>query len=169
MAQLLQGGHRDGDAGGRHNRTNEQCAVKFRAAHCSKAIERAVQQRTAHQRHKDADTSNQGCNGARTHKLLQVGAKAGAEHKQHNADFRKDRDGVTGLYQIQKAGANQQASKNLADNLRCLALAGDQRKEFCAQNNNRQIAKNGIHEISSPLGQSFIFVYSFSTLCSSLQ
>ena len=45
----------------------------------------------------------------------------------------------------------EQAGKDLAHNLRGLTFTGDQRKELCAQDNDRQIAKNGIHELSSLL------------------
>ncbi len=42
VAQLLQGGHRDGHAGGGHNGANEQSPVKLRAAHCCKAVESTI-------------------------------------------------------------------------------------------------------------------------------
>ena len=42
VAQLLQGGHRDGHAGGGHNGANEQSPVKLRAAHCCKAVEGTI-------------------------------------------------------------------------------------------------------------------------------
>ena len=151
VAQLLQRGHRDRYAGGRHDRADEQRAVKLRAAHGRKAIECAVEQRAAHQRHKNADTGDEGRNRACAQQLLQVCAKAGRKHQQHNADLRKGRDCITGLHQIQKAGSDKQTGKDLAHDLRGLAFTGDQRKELCAQDNDRQISKNGIHEISSLL------------------
>ena len=42
VAQLLQGSHRDGHAGGGHNGANEQSPVKLRAAHCCKAVEGTI-------------------------------------------------------------------------------------------------------------------------------
>ena len=151
MAQLLQRCHRDGHACCGHNRADKQCAEEFRAADCRKAVECAVEQRAAHQRHKNADAGDEGRNGACAQQLLQVCAKAGRKHQQHNADLRKGRDCITGLHQIQKAGSDKQAGKDLAHNLRGLAFTGDQRKELCAQDNDRQIAKNGIYELSSLL------------------
>jgi len=64
LPQLLQGGHRDGNASGGHDRTDEECAVKFRAADLPQAKECAVQQRAANQRNKDADTGDQRGDGA---------------------------------------------------------------------------------------------------------
>ena len=130
VAQLLQRGHRDRYAGGRHDRADEQRAVKLRAAHGRKAVERTVEQCAAHQRHQNADTGDEGCDGACAQQLLQVGAKAGREHKQYHADLSKGGNGIVGLHQIQKAGANQQAGDDLADYLRCPALAGYKTKEF---------------------------------------
>ena len=42
VAKLLQGGHRDGHAGGGHDGTDEQSPVKLRAAHCCKAVEGTI-------------------------------------------------------------------------------------------------------------------------------
>ena len=87
MAQLLQRRHRDGDARRRHDGADEEGTVELGAAHRRKAVECAIQQRTAYQRHKDADAGDQRRNGACAHQLLQVRAKAGGEHQQNNADF----------------------------------------------------------------------------------
>lgn len=107
-----------------------QCAIKFRAAHGGKAVERTVEQRAAHQRHQNADTGDKRCDGACAQQLLQVGAKAGREHKQYHADLSEGGNGIVGLHQIQKAGIQQQAGDDLADYLRCPALAGYKTKEF---------------------------------------
>ena len=170
MAQLLQRRHRDGDTRRRHDGADEQCAVELRAAHRRKAVECAIQQRTAYQRHKDADAGDQRRNGACAHQLLQVRAKAGGEHQQHHTDFRKNRDGVAGLHQVQQARSDDQAGNDFAHDLRGLAFAGDQRKELCAQNDDRQVTEHGIHEISSPyLLLDVSYPYSFSTLRRRLQ
>ena len=170
VAQLLQGCHRNGHAGGRHDGADEQCAVKLRAAHRRKAVECAIQQRTAYQRHKDADAGDQRRNGACAHQLLQVRAKTGGEHQQHHTDFRKNRDSVAGLHQVQQARSDDQAGNDFAHDLRGLAFAGDQRKELCAQNDDRQVTEHGIHEISSPyLLLDVSYPYSFSTLRRRLQ
>ena len=42
VTQLLQGGHRDGHAGGGHDGTDEQRTVELRAAHCGKAVEGTI-------------------------------------------------------------------------------------------------------------------------------
>ena len=70
LPQFLQGGHRDGNAGGGHDRTDEECAVEFRAADLPQAEERAVQQRAANQRNKDADTGDQRGDGACAEQLF---------------------------------------------------------------------------------------------------
>ena len=44
VAQLLQGCHRNGHAGGRHDRADEQGTVELRAAHGREAVQRTVQQ-----------------------------------------------------------------------------------------------------------------------------
>ena len=42
VAQLLQGGHRDGHTGSGHNGADEQRPVELRAANCGKAVERTI-------------------------------------------------------------------------------------------------------------------------------
>ena len=150
VTKFLQRCHCDGNAGGCHDGADEQRTVKLRAAHCRKAVERAIQQRAAHQRHKHAHAGDQRSDGAGAHQLFQVRAQAGGEHQQHDADFGEDGNGIASLYQVQQARPDEQTGDDLAHDLRGLALAGDQRKEFSAQNNDRQVTKNGIHEISSP-------------------
>ena len=130
LAKLLQGCHRDGNAGCRHNGADEQCFIKFRTADSTQTIERTIQQRTAHQGNKNTHAGNQSCNGAGFHQLLQVGAKAGGEHQQNNADFRKDRDGIAELNNPQQRGANQQTGDDLAHHLGCLEFAGNQAKKL---------------------------------------
>ncbi len=153
-----------------HNRANTNSARKIPAAHCSKSHRtRCASSVPPTSGTKDADTGNQSCNGARTHKFFRLVPRPVAEHKQHNADFRKDRDGVT-RFVPDSEGRGQSAGQQESRRQPAVpCTCGRPAQKFCAQNNNRQIAKNGIHEISSPLGQSFISIYSFSTLCSSLQ
>ena len=125
MAQLLQRCHRDGHAGCGHNRADKQCAEEFRAADCRKAVECAVEQRTANQRYKHTDAGNQRSNRPGPHQFFQVGAKSCGKHQQHNTDFSKNGDRVVDLHQI--------------------ARAGSQAKKLGAQNNNCQITEDGIH------------------------
>ena len=47
LAQLLQGGHGDGDAGGRHDGADEEGTVELGATHRRKAVEEAVEQGAA--------------------------------------------------------------------------------------------------------------------------
>ena len=97
-------------------------------------------------------------------------AAVNSGHQQHHTDFRKNRDGVAGLHQVQQARSDDQAGNDFAHDLRGLAFAGDQRKELCAQNDDRQVTEHGIHEISSPyLLLDVSHPYSFSTLRRRLQ
>ena len=96
-----------------------------------------------------ANGSDQGGDGAGLDQLFQVGAEAGGEHEHHNADLRKDGDGVADLHQVQHAGADQQTGDDLTHHLRSLALARHQSEEFRAQDYDCQISKQRIHGLSS--------------------
>ena len=130
LPQLLQGGHRDGNAGGGHDRADEECAVELWAADLPQAKEGTIQQRAAYQRYKHADASDQRSDGACTQQLFQVGAKAGGEHQQHNANLGKDRDRVADLHEVQQAGTDEQTGENLTDDLGRLTFTGDQTAKF---------------------------------------
>jgi hypothetical protein len=151
MAHLLQGRHRDGNAGSRHDGANEKRLVKLRAAHGSKPIEDAIKERTARQRHSHTHAGDEGGNGAGFDQLLQVGAKAGGEHQQHHADLRKDRDGIADVDQIQHTRADQQARDDLAHHLRGLALAGRQPEELGREDDDGEVSKDRIHSNNLPL------------------
>ncbi len=145
LAQLLQGGHGDGDAGGRHDGADEEGTVELGAAHRRKAVEEAVEQGAARQRHRHAHAGDEGGDGASPHQLLQVGAEAGVEHQQHDADLGEDGDGVAGLDEIQQTGPDDEARDDLAHHLRCPAFAGQQRKELGADEDDGEIPEDGIH------------------------
>ena len=142
VPQLLQRGHRDGHAGGRHDGADEEGLIELRAAHGPKAVERAVQQRAARQRHRHADAGDEGGDGACLEQLLQVGAKAGGEHQQHHADLGKDLNGIAGVHQPQKTGADEQARDDLAHHLRRAQLAGYQPEKLGAEHDDGKVAEN---------------------------
>ena len=148
MAQLLQGRHRNGHAGGRHDGADEQGTVELRAAHGREAVERTVQQGAAHQRNGYAHAGDQGGDGASLDKFLQIGAKARGEHQHDHADLRKGGDGITGLHEVQDARTDDQTGKDLTHHLRGLALAGHQAKELCAEDDDCQVTENRIHKES---------------------
>ena len=148
VAQFLQGRHRNGHAGGGHDGADEQCTVELRAAHGREAVERTVQQGAAHQRNGNAHAGDQGGDGAGFDEFLQIGAKARGEHQHDHADLRKGGDGVTGLHEVQDARTDEQAGNDLAHHLRCLALAGHETKELCAEDDNCQVTENQIHKES---------------------
>ena len=148
LAQLLQGGHGDGDAGGRHDGADEERPIKLRAAQRREAVEQAVEQGAARQRHRHAYAGDEGGDGACPHQLLQVGAEAGGEHQQHDAYLSKNGDGVAGLHEIQQTGTDDKTCDDLAHHLRRPAFAGEQREELGADEDEGEIPKDGIHRRS---------------------
>ena len=148
LAQLLQGGDGDGDAGGRHDGADEERPIKLRAAQRRKAVEQAVEQGAACQRHGHAHAGDEGSDGTGPHQLLKVGAEAGGEHQQHDAYLSKNGDGVAGLDEVQQTGTDDKTCDDLAHHLRRPAFAGEQREELGADEDEGEIPKDGIHRRS---------------------
>ena len=145
MAQLLQGGHCDGHAGGCHDGTDKECLIELRAAHGRKTVEQAVQQRTAAQRDRHAHTGDEGRNGAGPQQLFQIGAKARGKHQQHHADLRKDLNGIAGVHQVEQTGPDEQARDDLAYHLRRFAFAGHQPEKLGADHDDGEVPEDRIH------------------------
>ena len=101
LPHLLQGLHRDADAGGRHDDAHEDGFVEFLRAPGGYAVEAHVKERSAKQRDEYAGAGDQEGHRSGLHQLLQVRLQPRGEHQEHYADLRHAGQEIRLLHQPQ--------------------------------------------------------------------
>ena len=146
LAQLLQGGHGDGDAGGCHDGADEERPIKLRAAQRRKAVEQAVEQGAASQRHGHAYAGDEGGDGAGPHQFLKVGAEAGGEHQQHDTDLSKMAMESLGCTRFSRQGPMTRPAMISPTTCGARHLRASSAKNLALMRDEGEIPKNGIHK-----------------------
>ena len=144
LPHLLQGLHRNADAGSRHDDAGEHCFIESIRSPGGHAVKAHIEQGAAQQRDEHAGTGDQKRHGPCLHQILQVRLQPRGEHQQHHADFRHHVQEIRLLHQAQHAWAYQKPGDDFAHYLRRFAFPGQYPEKLRCYDDDCQILKNCI-------------------------